>query len=109
MNPVPRRLAAYLDFIQSQIETWGYPPTFRELQEGVGLASLNSTHANVLRLRAHGLLLDGGGARAQALPGPPTVLPCKRCQTQVRHYAIRTDHQCAVPFRGYVPLIHTCH
>lgn len=58
-----------LDFITSQIEERGYPPTVREICDAVGLSSPSTVHGYLTRLEKRGLLIrDSSKNRAIALP-----------------------------------------
>lgn len=60
-----------LEMITSYIEQHGYPPTFREIGEGVGLHNINNvTHHVNLMIRDGVLETDAGGtSRAVRVPG----------------------------------------
>jgi repressor LexA len=45
-----------LDFIKSETEKHGYPPTVREIGEALGLSSPSTVHAHLAALEAKGLL-----------------------------------------------------
>lgn len=71
---------AILEFIRSEIESKGYPPSVREICAAVGLRSTSSVHAHLNSLERKGLirrdstkpraleLLDGSLAHAQTIP-----------------------------------------
>lgn len=44
------------EFIKSYIEEHHYPPTFREIGDGVGLRSTNTVHGHVHRLQELGMI-----------------------------------------------------
>lgn len=50
------RQRAILEFIHSSLEERGYPPSVREICEGVGLKSTSSVHAQLQSLEAKGFL-----------------------------------------------------
>lgn len=54
-QPTGRR-AEILDFITRYTERHGYPPTVREIGEGVGLSSPSTVHAHLSKLTASGVL-----------------------------------------------------
>ena len=45
-----------LDFIRSEIETKGYPPSVREICAAVGLRSTSSVHMHLTQLEKKGLI-----------------------------------------------------
>lgn len=45
-----------LDFIKSEIQTKGYPPSVREIAQAVGLKSTSTVHGHLQRLEKRGLL-----------------------------------------------------
>ena len=69
-----------LDFIKSEIEDKGYPPSVREICAAVGLRSTSTVHAHLNHLEAQGLIrrdstkpralevLDGSHARGRSVP-----------------------------------------
>ena len=69
-----------LDFIKSEIEEKGYPPSVREICAAVGLRSTATVHAHLNHLEAQGLIrrdptkpralevLDGSLARGRTVP-----------------------------------------
>ena len=69
-----------LDFIKSEIEEKGYPPSVREICAAVGLRSTSTVHAHLNHLEAQGLIrrdstkpralevLDGSQARGRSVP-----------------------------------------
>lgn len=61
-----------LYYIQSTIETRGYPPSVREIGEAVGLKSTSTVHGHLMRLEKKGLLhRDAMKPRAMGLPKQP--------------------------------------
>lgn len=79
------RQAEILAFIEQHVERHGYPPTVREIGQGVGLASPSTVHRHLEKLEEGGHLrrdpskpramLVGiqGGRQAQAQPAPMTL------------------------------------
>ena len=69
-----------LDFIKSEIDQKGYPPSVREICAAVGLKSTSTVHAHLNHLEAQGLIrrdstkpralevLDGTHARGRSVP-----------------------------------------
>lgn len=69
-----------LDFIKSEIEEKGYPPSVREICAAVGLRSTSTVHAHLNHLEQQGLIrrdstkpralevLDGSLARGRSVP-----------------------------------------
>jgi repressor LexA len=69
-----------LDFIKSEIEDKGYPPSVREICAAVGLRSTSTVHAHLNHLEAQGLIrrdptkpralevLDGTQPRGRSVP-----------------------------------------
>lgn len=69
-----------LDFIKSEIEEKGYPPSVREICAAVGLRSTSTVHAHLNHLEAQGLIrrdstkpralevLDGSQGRGRSVP-----------------------------------------
>jgi repressor LexA len=45
-----------LDFIRSEVQTKGYPPSVREIGDAVGLKSTSTVHGHLTRLEKKGLL-----------------------------------------------------
>lgn len=72
--------AAILEFIRSELELKGYPPSVREICDAVGLRSTSSVHAHLTALEKKGLirrdstkpraleLLDGPVTRGKSIP-----------------------------------------
>ena len=71
---------AILEYIRSEIELKGYPPSVREICNAVGLKSTSSVHAHLTQLEKKGLLrrdstkpramelLDGVNTRGRSVP-----------------------------------------
>ena len=69
-----------LDFIKSEIEEKGYPPSVREICAAVGLRSTSTVHAHLNHLESQGLIrrdptkpralevLDGSQSRGRSVP-----------------------------------------
>ena len=69
-----------LDFIKSEIDLKGYPPSVREICSAVGLRSTSTVHAHLNHLEAQGLIrrdatkpralevLDGSHQRGRSVP-----------------------------------------
>ena len=69
-----------LDFIKSEIEEKGYPPSVREICTAVGLRSTSTVHAHLNHLESQGLIrrdptkpralevLDGSQSRGRSVP-----------------------------------------
>lgn len=59
------------DFVIQYITDHGYPPSFREIGDGVGLSSSSSVHNHLLKMFADGTLeTDGGLDRPRAIRVP---------------------------------------
>ena len=64
-----------LDFIKSEIQTKGYPPSVREIAQAVGLKSTSTVHGHLQRLEKRGLLpRDAMKPRAMEVTGDPTFI-----------------------------------
>ena len=64
-----------LDFIRSEIETKGYPPSVREICTAVGLRSTSSVHMHLTQLEKRGLIRrDATKPRALELLDSPLSL-----------------------------------
>ncbi len=64
-----------LDFIKSEIQTKGYPPSVREIAVAVGLKSTSTVHGHLQRLERRGLLhRDAMKPRAMEVVGDPNFL-----------------------------------
>ena len=81
-----------LEFVNSHVDSHGYPPTVREIGQAVGLTSPSTVHAHLARLESSGLIrrdktkpralevIEGGRMRERAgahiePPSRTTVLP----------------------------------
>ena len=60
--------AEILEFIKKYIRQHGYPPTVREIGEGVDLQSSSSVHSHLLRM------FNDGTLEADAKPGAPRAI-----------------------------------
>ena len=64
-----------LDFIKSEIQTKGYPPSVREIAQAVGLKSTSTVHGHLQRLEKRGLLhRDTMKPRAMEVTGDPNFI-----------------------------------
>ena len=64
-----------LDFIKSEIQTKGYPPSVREIAQAVGLKSTSTVHGHLQRLEKRGLLhRDAMTPRAMEVMGDPNFV-----------------------------------
>ena len=61
-----------LEFIKSEIQTKGYPPSVREIGDAVGLKSTSTVHGHLVRLEKKGLLhRDSMKPRAMEITNDP--------------------------------------
>lgn len=51
-----KRQSAILNFIKSEVQTKGYPPSVREIAKAVGLASSSTVHGHLSRLEKKGYI-----------------------------------------------------
>lgn len=64
-----------LDFIKSEIQSKGYPPSVREIAQAVGLKSTSTVHGHLQRLEKRGLLhRDAMKPRAMEIMGDPNFV-----------------------------------
>lgn len=64
-----------LDYIKSEIQTKGYPPSVREIALAVGLKSTSTVHGHLQRLEKRGLLhRDAMKPRAMEVVGDPNFV-----------------------------------
>jgi len=63
MPPPTPKQKEVLDFIVSFIQEQGYPPSFREIADGLNLASPSTVHVHIKSLRERGFLRGNGTAR----------------------------------------------
>lgn len=64
-----------LDFIKSEIQSKGYPPSVREIADAVGLKSTSTVHGHLQRLEKRGLIhRDAMKPRAMEVVGDPNFV-----------------------------------
>lgn len=64
-----------LDFIKSEIQSKGYPPSVREIASAVGLRSTSTVHGHLQRLEKRGLLhRDAMKPRAMEITNDPNFV-----------------------------------
>jgi len=81
MKPRGTTQEKILSYIQSAIETRGYPPSVREIGEAVGLSSTSTVHGHLRRLEKKGLLhRDAMKPRAMGLSKDLTASRSKDAQ-----------------------------
>lgn len=56
MAKLSNRQQMILDFIKSEVETKGYPPSVREIAKAVGLASSSTVHGHLSRIESKGYI-----------------------------------------------------
>ncbi|HLS20475.1 MAG TPA: transcriptional repressor LexA [Bacillota bacterium] len=56
MTKLSKRQQMILDFIKSEVDTKGYPPSVREIASAVGLASSSTVHGHLSRLETKGYI-----------------------------------------------------
>lgn len=56
MTKLSNRQQMILDFIKSEVDTKGYPPSVREIARAVGLASSSTVHGHLSRLETKGFI-----------------------------------------------------
>lgn len=56
MTKLSKRQTDILDFIKSEVEKKGYPPSVREIGEAVGLASSSTVHGHLSRIEKKGYI-----------------------------------------------------
>lgn len=56
MTKMSKRQSAILNFIKSEVQTKGYPPSVREIAKAVGLASSSTVHGHLSRLEKKGYI-----------------------------------------------------
>lgn len=75
MRPRGDNQQRILDFIKSEIQTKGYPPSVREIAQAVGLKSTSTVHGHLQRLEKRGLLhRDAMKPRAMEVMGDPNFV-----------------------------------
>ena len=62
-QPLSPKQKEVLDFIIQFINERGYAPSFREIADGLELASPSTVHVHIQALRTRGFLKSGGAAR----------------------------------------------
>ncbi|WEG11533.1 transcriptional repressor LexA [Pullulanibacillus sp. KACC 23026] len=71
-----KRQQAIVDFIRSEVDKKGYPPSVREIGDAVGLASSSTVHGHLSRLEKKGIIRrDPTKPRAIELIQPGQDLP----------------------------------
>jgi len=63
LQPLTPKQKEVLDFIIDFINDRGYAPSFREIADGLNLASPSTVHVHIQALRSRGFLKAGGAAR----------------------------------------------
>ena len=63
LQPLTPKQKEVLDFIIQFINDRGFAPSFREIAEGLSLASPSTVHVHIQALRSRGFLKSGGAAR----------------------------------------------
>lgn len=81
-----------LDYIVSFIEEHGFPPSFREIATGLGLASPSTVHAHIHALRERGFLR--AGAEREDEPGARNLEPTDK--------AVRWGKSVLLPLLGII-------
>ena len=56
MQKLSKRQQMIVDFIKSEVETKGYPPSVREIAKAVGLASSSTVHGHLERIENKGYI-----------------------------------------------------
>lgn len=56
MTKISKRQEAIMDFIKSEVNQKGYPPSVREIGAAVGLASSSTVHGHLARLESKGYI-----------------------------------------------------
>lgn len=83
MEPLTPRQQMIFDFIKEEVRKKGYPPSVREIGEGIGLRSSSTVHAHLAKLEAKGYIRrDPTKPRAieillPDLPSPPHFQPAQ--------------------------------
>lgn len=68
MTAIPARQRQILDFIREFTKSKGYPPTVREIGDGVGITAPSTVHAHLAALQASGhLTREEGKPRAMTI------------------------------------------
>lgn len=63
LQPLTPKQKEVLDYIIQFINDRGYAPSFREIADGLALASPSTVHVHIQALRSRGFLKSGGAAR----------------------------------------------
>ncbi len=63
LQPLTPKQKEVLDYIIDFINDRGYAPSFREIADGLNLASPSTVHVHIQALRSRGFLKAGGAAR----------------------------------------------
>lgn len=63
LQPLTPKQKEVLDFIIQFINDRGFAPSFREIADGLSLASPSTVHVHIQSLRSRGFLKPGGAAR----------------------------------------------
>ncbi|MGO4181834.1 winged helix-turn-helix transcriptional regulator [Paenibacillus sp. TAF43_2] len=72
LNPLNKRQAATFNFIVDFLNKNGYPPSVREIGDGVGLLSSSTVHGHLERLEKKGYIKrnsEGGRPRSLQITG----------------------------------------
>lgn len=56
MKPLSKRQTLILNFIKSEVQKKGYPPSVREIGEAVGLASSSTVHGHLAKIEEAGYI-----------------------------------------------------
>src|SRR5690625_7439984 len=56
MTKLSNRQQMILDYIKSEVEIKGYPPSVREIASAVGLASSSTVHGHLARIESKGYI-----------------------------------------------------
>src|SRR5690625_598416 len=56
MTKLSKRQQMIIDYIKSEVNEKGYPPSVREIAKAVGLASSSTVHGHLLRLENKGYI-----------------------------------------------------
>ena len=85
MNELSAKQRQILDYIKSEVREKGYPPSVREICDGVGLKSTSTVHGHLARLEKKGLIRrDPSKPRAiEILEGEYSVAPRELIQVPV--------------------------
>ncbi len=85
MNKLSAKQKQILDYIKSEVREKGYPPSVREICDGVGLKSTSTVHGHLERLEKKGFLRrDPSKPRAiEILDGECNVTPRELVQVPI--------------------------